>query len=92
MVAVSGNDDGFARTILPIVDLDEAAWWVAGDELCSKMTGTTVMWQSSATDRLTEAIGMAVAIGSTRPKAVLRKPEILAAKQTSDLLQISCAE
>ena len=69
-VAVSDINDGIAQKILPVVDLVDAAWWVARDELCSKMTGTTVMWQSFATGRLTEAIGMAVAIGRTRPKAV----------------------
>ena len=52
MLAVSHDiQDAFDEKARPVVDVVDAAWWVTGDELCSKMTGTTVMWQSSATVR-----------------------------------------
>jgi hypothetical protein len=52
MLAVSHDiHDAFDEKARPVVDVVDAAWWVTGDELCSKMTGTTVMWQSSATVR-----------------------------------------
>ncbi|MBK1683963.1 hypothetical protein CKO18_10365 [Rhodoferax fermentans] len=82
MRSVSDINDGIAQKILPVVDLVDAAWWMARDELCSKMTGTTVMWLSSATGRLTGAIGMAVAIGRTRPIAVLASGDFNAGKLT----------